>query len=80
MLRQIGPGVPELWSDKQTDRQTEITILYILLWFICGTHRIGSDIRLEIIHMTVIQFIHKLWTNNFNSDIVLDIDFHNFKI
>ena len=21
-LRQIGPGVHELWSDKQTDRQT----------------------------------------------------------
>ena len=29
-LRQIGPGVPELWSDKQTNRQTaEITTLYI---------------------------------------------------
>ena len=27
-LRQIGLGVPELWSDKQTDRQTEITTLY----------------------------------------------------
>ena len=31
-LRPIGPGVPELWSDKQTnrhqDRQTEITTLY----------------------------------------------------
>ena len=28
-LRQIGPGVPELWSNKQTDRRTEITTLYI---------------------------------------------------
>jgi len=29
-LRQIGPGVPELWSDKQTNRQTaDITTLYI---------------------------------------------------
>ena len=26
---QIAPGVHELWSDKQTDRQTEITTLYI---------------------------------------------------
>ena len=26
---QIGPGVPELWSDKQTDKQTEITTLYL---------------------------------------------------
>ena len=26
---QIGPGVPELWSEKQTDRQTEITTLYL---------------------------------------------------
>ena len=29
LLRQIAPGVHELWSDKQTDRQTEITTLYI---------------------------------------------------
>ena len=28
-LRQIGPGVHELWSDKQTVRQTKITTLYI---------------------------------------------------
>ena len=29
-MRQISPGVPELWSDiKQTDRQSEITTLYI---------------------------------------------------
>ena len=28
-LRQIGLGVPELCSDIQTDRQTEITTLYI---------------------------------------------------
>ena len=26
-LRQIGPGVPELWSAKLTDRNTEITTL-----------------------------------------------------
>ena len=28
-LRQFGPGVPGLWCDKQTYRQTEITTLYI---------------------------------------------------
>ena len=28
-LRQIGPGVPDLWSDKQTDRQKENITLYI---------------------------------------------------
>jgi len=28
---QIGSEVSELWSDKQTDRQTEITTLYILI-------------------------------------------------
>ena len=28
-LMQIGPGVPKLRSDKETDRQTEITTLYI---------------------------------------------------
>ena len=28
-LRQFGPEVPELWSDKQTYRQTEIITLYI---------------------------------------------------
>ena len=28
-LRQISPGIPELWLDKQTDRQTEITALHI---------------------------------------------------
>ena len=34
-LRQTGPWVPELCSDKQTNRQTEITTLYlyqILCW------------------------------------------------
>ena len=28
-LLQIVQGVPELWSDKQTNRQTEITTIYI---------------------------------------------------
>ena len=27
-LRQIGPGVPKLWSDKQTNRQTALLKLY----------------------------------------------------
>ena len=28
-FRRIGPGVIKLWSDKQTDRQTENTTLYV---------------------------------------------------
>ena len=37
-MRPIDQGVPELWSDIQTEKQTEITTLYILRNHLCQGH------------------------------------------
>ena len=37
-MRQIGPGVPGLWSNKQTNRQTVIITLFIYIIQILTSH------------------------------------------
>ena len=64
-MRQISPGVPELWSDiKQTERQSEVTTLYVdITIFLLVT------IQIEIFHAFVAIFDGAASNNSFSCSI-----------
>ena len=64
-MRQISPGVSELWSDiKQTERQSEVTTLYVdITIFLLVT------IQIEIFYAFVAIFDRGASNNSFSCSI-----------